>query len=168
MKRIFVREEYCIGCRLCEIYCVTAHSRYPNDVLRAFKKDENRPLPRVLVEEKGPLSFAFQCRHCDETSCVKACISGAMYKDLKTGVITIDAEKCVGCWTCILACPYGAIQRDERNRRVAFKCDLCGEWGEIPACVKNCPNEALVFLDVKEDEFTRIDTYSAGAVPAEE
>lgn len=152
MKRVYVKEEYCIGCRLCEIYCVTAHSRYPRDVLRAFKRDENRPLSRILVEEKGPLSFAFQCRHCEEPSCVKACISGAMRKDPETGLVTSDAERCVGCWTCIVACPYGAIQRDEKSGK-AFKCDLCCDWGEIPACVKNCPNEALVFVDIREAVF---------------
>jgi len=150
MKRVYVREEYCIGCRLCEIYCIMAHSCYPYDVLKAFKKDKNRPLPRILVEEKGPLSFAFQCRHCDEPECVKACISGAMHKDRETGIVICDTEKCVGCWTCIAACPYGAARRNERSGK-AVKCDLCSNWGEIPACVKYCPNEALVFLDIKED-----------------
>lgn len=147
MKRIYAREEHCIGCRLCEVYCITAHSAYPNDVLRAFKRQKNRPLPSVVVEEERPLSFALQCRHCDEPECVKSCITGAMQKDPETGVVTNDAAKCVGCWTCIVACPYGVIKRDERERKVASKCDLCSGTGGVPACVKNCPNEALVFLD---------------------
>jgi len=136
------------------------HFRYPHDVLRAFKRDKERPLPRVLVEERGPLSFALQCRHCDEPNCVKACISGAMRKDPETGVVVNDAEKCVGCWTCIVACHYGAVRRDERSGKVASKCDLCYGWGEIPACVKNCPNEALVYIDIKEDEVTKQDNSS--------
>jgi carbon-monoxide dehydrogenase iron sulfur subunit len=56
--------------------------------------------------------------------------------------VTVDAEKCIGCWTCIIACPYGALSRDA-NSRTVIKCDLCPER-EIPACVLNCPNEALV------------------------
>ncbi|MHB1127046.1 MAG: 4Fe-4S dicluster domain-containing protein [Bacillota bacterium] len=149
MQRVYAREEYCVGCRLCEVYCVVAHSRYPNDVVNAFKKDKNRPLPKVTVEENKPVSFALQCRHCDEAYCTKACITGAMSKDPLTGVVTNNDDRCVGCWTCILACPFGAIARDERGRKVASKCDLCSGTGDIPACVKQCPNEALVYTECK-------------------
>jgi len=145
MKRIYVREEYCVGCRLCEIHCIVAHSKYKNDIVKAFKKDPVRPISRVLVEENQPISFAVQCRHCEDAPCTKACITGAMQKDPETGVVTVDQERCVGCWTCILVCPYGAIQRDEQGKSIASKCDLCIERGTVPACVENCPNNALVF-----------------------
>ncbi|KKM10196.1 4Fe-4S ferredoxin [Clostridiales bacterium PH28_bin88] len=146
MKRVYAREEYCVGCRLCEVHCVVAHSRY-KDIVKAFKKDNHRPLPRIFVEENRPVSFALQCRHCEEAHCTKACITGAMQKDPVTGVVICDESRCVGCWTCILACPFGAIARDERGKKVASKCDLCSGSGDIPACVKNCPNEALVFVE---------------------
>ncbi len=143
MKRIYAREEYCIGCRLCEIYCSAVHTKYPNDLVKAFKKVEVRPVPRVKVEEDKPLSFALQCRHCEEPHCLSACITGAMYRDEETGAILNDKERCVGCWTCILVCPYGAIFRDEGAGKVVAKCDFCLEQGN-PACVENCPNGALV------------------------
>jgi len=54
-------------------------------------------------------------------------------------------EKCIGCWTCIVACPYGVLIRDLNNKTV-IKCDLC-PGREIPACVVNCPNEALVYVE---------------------
>jgi len=146
VKKVYVREEYCIGCHLCEVYCVMAHSRYPNDLLKAFKKDNHLPLPRLWVEEKGPLTFAFQCRHCEEPHCVSACITGALQKDTTTGVVTCEQERCVGCWTCVLACPYGAIRRDKEKGKMV-KCDLCSNWGETPACVLHCPNEALIFVE---------------------
>lgn len=99
------------------------------------------------MEESGPLSFSLQCRHCDEPSCVYACLTGAMYKDEETGAVVHDAERCVGCWTCLLFCPNGAIAKDTANGKVVAKCDLCG--GEVtPACVANCPNEALVLEEV--------------------
>ena len=53
----------------------------------------------------------------------------------------------MGCWTCIMVCPYGAIIMDKEGKVVA-KCDLCQGFDE-PACVANCPNEALVFKEVK-------------------
>jgi carbon-monoxide dehydrogenase iron sulfur subunit len=144
MIRIYPREEYCIGCRLCEIHCTVQHSKSRN-IIKAFKS-EPRAQKRVEVEEEGHLSFALQCRHCEEAPCVTACLSGAMSKDPKTGAVTSDPDRCIGCWTCILVCPYGAIRRAP-DGHVAGKCDLCPDR-EVPACVANCPNEALVMEEV--------------------
>ncbi|MEW5944936.1 MAG: 4Fe-4S dicluster domain-containing protein [bacterium] len=141
-KRIYAREEVCIGCRLCEVYCITEHSE-SKDVIKAFRRERPRQLARVVVEERRPLSFALQCRHCEEPLCVYSCISGAMYLD-EEGAVRHNEEMCVGCWTCIMVCPYGAIRRDEAGRKVASKCDLC-PGRETPACVENCPNRALVY-----------------------
>ena len=146
MKRIWVKEEVCIGCRLCEIHCLVQHSR-TKKIIKAFKEEYPRPLSRVLVEEKGPLSFALQCRHCDDAPCVSACITGAMQRDEKTGAIINDPDRCIGCWTCIMVCPYGAILRDEEGKKIASKCDLCPDE-EIPVCVLNCPNEALTYEEI--------------------
>ena len=146
MKRIWVKEEVCIGCRLCEIHCLVQHSR-TKKIIKAFKEEYPRPLSRVLVEERGPLSFALQCRHCDDAPCVSACITGAMQRDEKTGAIINDPDRCIGCWTCIMVCPYGAILRDEEGKKIASKCDLCPDE-EIPVCVLNCPNEALVYEEI--------------------
>ena len=145
MKRIYAKEEVCIGCRLCEIHCITQHSR-SKKIIKAFKEDSDRLVPRLFVEEKGPLSFAVQCRHCEDAPCVAACMTGAMQKDPVTGAVSQDADKCVGCWMCIMVCPAGAIRRNAAQGRIASKCDLCGGEG-TPVCVANCPNEALVYED---------------------
>jgi len=145
LKRIYIKEEYCIGCRLCEVYCQVKHSK-SKKIIKAFKKEQSDNAPRVLVEEIGHNSFAIQCRHCTDAPCVEACISGAMKKNEKTGVVTCDEEKCVGCWSCIMVCPYGVIKSNATQNKVASKCDLCVDE-EIPVCVKNCPNEALRFGD---------------------
>lgn len=141
LKRIYVNEEVCIGCGLCRVFCQVEHS-VSKDIIKAFKREAPCPLPRIRIERKGEVSFSFQCRHCDEPWCVYSCLTGAMSRDAATGMVSVDAEKCMGCWTCILACPNGALTRDMGNRVVA-KCDLCPER-EVPVCVANCPNEALV------------------------
>jgi len=149
MKRVFAKEEYCVGCGLCQVHCITAHSPYKNNIVKAYKKTFPRPLPRVTVERDRPVSFALQCRHCEEANCTKACITGAMQKDPVTGIVTNDESRCVGCWTCILVCPHGAVMRDERDKKVAAKCDMCSGFDNAPACVGNCPNGALEY---REDE----------------
>ena len=151
MKRIVVHEQYCIGCRLCEIHGLVAHSRggrtplssMASRIVKAYKGELPRPEPRVLVEEKGHLSFAVQCRHCEDAPCIDACISGAMYRT-EDGAVLCDEDRCVGSWMCVMVCRYGVIRRSQG--KIASKCDLCaGE--DVPACVANCPNEALTLSE---------------------
>jgi len=143
MKRIYVNEEYCIACRLCEIHCLAAHS-HSKKVIKAFKEELEQSVPRLLFEEEGPLSFAMPCRHCVDAPCVEACITGAMHRDVETGAVLCDEDQCVGCWTCIMVCPFGVIQGNVKGRKAVSKCDLC--YGkDTPACVAHCPNEALVY-----------------------
>ena len=104
---------------------------------------KDKPLfPRIHIEGDEKISFAVSCRHCTDPLCVKSCIAGAISK--QDGVVHIDKEKCVGCFTCVLVCPYGALSPSESG--VMQKCELCAEnsSGE-PACVKGCPNRAIVY-----------------------
>lgn len=146
MKRIYAKEEVCIGCRLCEVHCIVRHSKSRN-IIKAFRSEHPRPVARITVEEDGALSFGLQCRHCDEPACVYGCIGGAMHKQ-DDGTVMVDEDKCIGCWTCILSCPYGMIKRSKTDKHVAAKCDMCGGI-DVPACVANCPNEALVVEEVE-------------------
>jgi carbon-monoxide dehydrogenase iron sulfur subunit len=142
MKRVRAKEEVCIGCRLCEIACIVEHSESKN-IIRAYKSETKRPEARNCVEEKGSLTFSVNCRHCDEPLCVAVCIAGAMVKDEETGVVRHDEEKCAGCWSCVMSCPYGVIKMNP-SRGKAVKCDLCS-GRTLPACVQACPNRAIVF-----------------------
>ncbi|MDR1939969.1 MAG: 4Fe-4S binding protein [Clostridiales bacterium] len=138
MKKIYVQEEWCLKCRLCEYVCAYANSGCENIVF-ALK---NRPIsPRITVEDDGKICFAVSCRHCDDPSCLKGCISGAISK--ADGVVRIDKNKCVGCLTCVLSCPYGAISVGPEG--TATKCELCiGNAGGTPMCVRFCPNRAII------------------------
>lgn len=145
MKRIFVNEERCLGCRLCEWECAFANSGLD----RMFKLknrfiSEFTPRIRVEGEPNGKINFAVSCRHCTDPVCVHSCIAGALFKDDK-GVVGINRDKCVGCFTCVLVCPYGAIM-PAADGKIATKCELCTDnsFGE-PNCVKHCPNRAIVY-----------------------
>ena len=141
MKRVYVNEEWCLGCHLCEYNCAFANSG-ETDMVKALK---GKPIyPRIHVEDGGKddIHFAVSCRHCTDPICVKSCISGAL--SIGGGVISIDQSKCVGCLTCVLVCPYGALSPNGDG--VMQKCELClqNSCGE-PACVKGCPNRAIVY-----------------------
>jgi carbon-monoxide dehydrogenase iron sulfur subunit len=140
VKKVYVNEDVCMGCGLCRVYCRTEHSEM-KDIVKSYKKEIPRPLPRVRVEKLGANSFSVQCQHCEQPWCVYSCLTGAMTKDPVTGVVTVDENKCMGCWTCIVACPNGALTRDI-SKKVVAKCDLCPDR-ELPVCVANCPNGAL-------------------------
>lgn len=139
MKRVYVNEEWCLGCHLCEYNCAFANSGM-NSMVKALK---DKPIyPRIRVEENDKITYAVSCRHCDDPICVKSCISGALTKE--DGVICIDHDKCVGCLTCVLVCPYGAVAPGENG--VMQKCELClGNHAGAPACVTGCPNKAIVY-----------------------
>ena len=150
MKRVYVNEDWCLGCHLCEFYCAFANSG-EKDMSKAFKLCKDAA-PRIRVEEGDGINFAVQCRHCQDPACVKGCIAGALTKN-ENGVIEINTDKCVGCYTCVLSCPYGCIVIDPKNQgRTVTKCELCtrNSAGE-PAWAANCPNRAFVFEERGEE-----------------
>ncbi|GHT49906.1 4Fe-4S ferredoxin [Endomicrobiia bacterium] len=150
MKKIYAFESKCLGCGLCEVYCRTSHSK-SKDVIKAHKQEDITSA--IVIEEilqSGTVSyFALQCRHCKSPKCVKACISGAMYKDEK-GLVRNDKEKCVSCLSCVLVCSFGAIKKSNDGKAIS-KCDLCIDYG-ASLCVENCPNDAIKLLDEGDAE----------------
>ena len=139
MKPVYVNEKWCLGCHLCEYYCAFASSDKPQMDIALKNVKIN---PKIRIEEKDGISFAVSCRHCKEPLCVKGCITGAL--SIKDGVISIDHNKCVGCYTCILSCPYGAISPSDDG--AVQKCELCVKTSKgVPQCVQGCPNGAIVF-----------------------
>ena len=139
MKRVYVNEQWCLGCHLCEYYCAFANSG-KSDMVKALKGAAVHPNIRI-EEGPGGISFAVACRHCSEPLCVRGCISGAL--QVRDGVVTIDESKCVGCYACVASCPYGAVLPGAHG--AVQKCELCTQSGGVPACVEHCPNKAIVF-----------------------
>jgi Fe-S-cluster-containing dehydrogenase component len=63
------------------------------------------------------------------------------------GIVFVDESLCVGCKSCMLACPWGAPQWNPETRKVV-KCDYCMDrldQGLLPACVNNCTTGCLHF-----------------------
>lgn len=144
MKEILINLEHCLGCKTCELACAVEHSESKNLFAALF--ESMAPVSRVYVEAGQQFNFPLQCRHCTDAQCIRACISGALWRDENTGLVNHDREKCVGCWMCVMACPFGVIAQD-RRAQVALKCDRCPER-DVPACVASCPTKAISLAEV--------------------
>ncbi len=139
MKRVYVNEKWCLGCHLCEYNCAFANSGLKN----MAKLKGQKIYPRIRVEGDEKITFAISCRHCEDPICIKSCISGALSKT-PDGMVEIDKSRCVGCLTCVLVCPYGAVIQDGDG--AVQKCELCLKNSSgAPACVAGCPNGAIVY-----------------------
>lgn len=151
MKEILIEVSRCVGCKSCTLACAVEHSQSKS----LFGALQERPLPRprVFVEAADKLKAPLQCRHCEEPPCAAVCVFGALQWDQKKGVVNHLREKCLGCWMCVMVCPFGVIAREE-ERKVALKCDRCPER-ERPACVEACPTRALTFTEVEAAEKAR-------------
>jgi formate dehydrogenase iron-sulfur subunit len=144
----------CKGCRGCEYDCADANGLpepIPKKDIKGLRKpDENH---RTVVNEfntsKGKVFAKMQCMHCNEPACAAACLTQAMSKT-EQGPVIWRGDKCMGCRYCMVSCPFDIpkFEYHSPNPKIQ-KCTMCFETrvqkGGIPACVENCPNEALQF-----------------------
>jgi len=159
---VLVDTTLCIGCRKCEFACNDVNG-LPNQPIITFDDKsvfvEQRRLTDTQFtvvnryEGKGfegrPLDVKIQCMHCEQPTCVSACIVGALEKQ-PNGPVTYDTWKCIGCRYCMVACPFQvpAYEYDNALTPRVMKCPLCFaqlEEGKLPGCVDICPEEALTF-----------------------
>jgi len=134
-QRVVLNLDRCISCRSCSAACYYGHRGMPNV---AFG---------VVAEGTLPLI----CRQCEEPACVDACPVNALRKE-PSGVTVRSQMLCIGCLSCVYACPFGVISPVLTRRQVA-KCDYCEdllEEGMIPRCVSACTSGALGFCKCDE------------------
>ena len=143
MKQLYYKVDKCLGCKSCEIACAVAHSI--SDELFKALKEEILSLPRKKVLPSKGKNYPVSCRHCKEPKCVDACMAYALTYDKEKGMVLHNEERCVGCWMCVMACPYGAI-RPNIKAKIPVRCDKCKDKDE-PACVKACPTGAIIWQE---------------------
>lgn len=138
----------CIGCETCMAACLLKHLK-PGDIGE----------PRLHLVKTLSVSAPVACHHCEDAPCVRSCPVHALYHE-SDGRVAVRKGRCIGCYSCVMACPFGAIdiagtQRvdpiaDMRTDRVSpfpLKCDLCYDRPEGPCCVQACPNDGLKLVD---------------------
>ena len=157
----------CVGCNSCVIACKAGRGT-PKGVF----------WNRVLEQEEGEVPHSrrifwpMRCMQCEDPACLSVCPTGAT-SQRHDGIVLIDAQKCVGCKACILACPYDArtLWEDEigyfnesmtpyeeiayraHRKGTVQKCDFCAERlaeGSRPYCVESCLTGALILGDLDD------------------
>ena len=150
----------CVGCQSCEIACAEEHKLPepdPNDyptTKEVRKANENRrSVINAYETSKGERYIKNQCMHCNQPACASACLTQAMHKTEEGPVIWRD-NKCMGCRYCMVSCPYDVPKFEYHSSNPNIeKCNMCFDRikeGLQPACVENCPAEALTFETRRE------------------
>src|SRR5512140_647514 len=161
----------CIGCKACEVACKEWND-VPDDgfTWSGLSYDNTGALghstwrhvkfiERDVVWGMGGnaaehISWEFSsdvCKHCEVAGCLEACPTGSIVRT-EFGGVYVQPDVCNGCGYCVVACPFGVIQKNEADGR-AFKCTFCYDRqleGEIPACAKACPTESIKFGEIGE------------------
>jgi formate dehydrogenase iron-sulfur subunit len=170
-KGFFTDTTVCIGCKACEVAC-KEWNQLPDDgfVFSGMSYDNTgdlgastwrhvsfieRPVP-LSGQETGLGDFSWLmmsdvCKHCQRAGCLEACPTGAIVRT-EFDTVYVQPDICNGCGYCVVACPFGVIDRREDDGR-AWKCTMCYDRlgdGLEPACAKACPTDSIQFGDIDE------------------
>jgi Fe-S-cluster-containing dehydrogenase component len=157
----------CVGCRTCEAACNKEQNlpmpAKPFNDMSVHDEVRHGGLPRRTSEKaytvvnkyevegrEHPLFRKVQCNHCQEPGCLTSCFVNA-YTKTPEGAVIYDPKVCVGCRTCMIACPFyiPAYSYSSAINPVIKKCIMCYDtrlkFGRPPACVESCPQQVMTF-----------------------
>jgi formate dehydrogenase iron-sulfur subunit len=141
-KAMLIDIKKCIGCGSCAAACKQTHG------LNTDPEPTLSDTAFTVIEARGDKFVRKLCMHCNDPACASACPVGAIKKS-SLGPVVYDADKCIGCRYCMLACPY-QVPRYQWTKLAPFvkKCNMCAErvsTGGQPACTEACPVQASIF-----------------------
>jgi Fe-S-cluster-containing dehydrogenase component/formate-dependent nitrite reductase membrane component NrfD len=156
----------CIGCHACTVACKSEHN-VPLGVNRTWVKYiETGTFPDVARKFN-----VMRCNQCDDAPCMEICPTSALFR-ADNGVVDFQDDNCIGCKSCMNACPYDALHINP-DTNTAQKCNMCNhrlEVGLEPSCQIVCPTEAITIgdLDDPTSEISKIVARDPVAVRAPE
>ena len=141
-----IDQNRCIGCHACTVACKEEHN---------IAVGVNRTWVKYIEKGDYPDTrrhFAvLRCNHCDDAPCIEICPTVALFRR-SDGIVDFDHERCIGCKSCMQACPYDALYIDP-DRNTAAKCNFDAsrvEMGYKPACEVVCPTQAILSGDLDD------------------
>jgi formate dehydrogenase iron-sulfur subunit len=181
----FTDTSICIGCKACEVAC-KEWNLVPDDGLHFSGEsydntgslgantwrhvafiEQTKPLPVDGGEGADALRWLMSsdvCKHCTHAACLDVCPTGALFRT-EFGTVVVQQDVCNGCGYCVPACPFGVIDRRERDDvpvigtedvagiGTTHKCTLCYDRlkdGMEPACAQACPTKSIQFGPLDE------------------
>lgn len=142
-KVLVVDQQKCTGCRQCELVCSVYHTGASNP---------SRSRIKVFKWEHAGIYLPLICNHCEKAYCLEVCPTKACHREPELNHrVVIDKILCIGCKTCIMACPFDHPFFDVKER-VTVKCDFCD--GD-PQCVAFCYAKAIYFVDTDNIQMSK-------------
>ena len=136
----------CIGCHACTVACKSEHD-VPLGVNRTWVKYiETGTFPDVARKFS-----VMRCNQCDDAPCMAICPTNALFR-ADNGVVDFQDDNCIGCKSCMNACPYDALYINPETN-TAHKCNMCNHRVEVglePSCQIVCPTEAIIIGDLDD------------------
>jgi len=134
----------CIGCHACTTACKSEH-----DVAVGVNRTYVKQVEKGEFPNTRRIFSVMRCNHCTDAPCVEICPVEALHTR-EDGIVDFDNNRCIGCKSCMQACPYDALYIDPENNTAA-KCNYCAhrvDVGREPACVTVCPEHAIIAGDM--------------------
>ena len=145
-----IDQHRCIGCHACTVACKEEHN-IPVGVNRTWVKY----VEKGVYPDTRRHFAVLRCNHCDDAPCIEICPTVALFRR-PDGIVDFDNERCIGCKSCMQACPYDALYIDP-DRNTAAKCNFDAsrvEMGYKPACEVVCPTQAILSGDLDDANST--------------
>lgn len=135
----------CIGCHACTVAC-----KSENDVPIGVNRTWVKYIEKGVYPNTTRHFSVMRCNHCQDAPCVEICPVTALFTR-QDGIVDFDPRRCIGCKSCMQACPYDALYIDPETHTAA-KCNYCAHRIDIglePACVNVCPEHAIISGDME-------------------
>ena len=146
----------CIGCHACTVACKSEH-----DVAIGVNRTHVKYIEKGVFPDASRSFSVHRCNHCEDAPCTTICPTSALHTRMD-GIVDFDNDRCIGCKSCMQACPYDALYIDP-DTNTAAKCNYCAhriDTGYEPACVVICPTEAIISGDL-DDAHSKIASFVA-------
>ena len=106
-----IDQRKCIGCHACTVAC-KEENQVPLGVNRTWVKY----IEKGAFPDTRRYFTVMRCNHCDNAPCVTICPTVALYRR-PDGIVDFDGARCIGCKSCMQACPYDALYIDPEDRK---------------------------------------------------
>lgn len=150
-KFIYADPNKCIGCLNCELACAASHMNIDIDTAYNLILNGEKLYSRNRVIKINNKTAPMQCMQCPDAPCLEACPMEII--KFEGNFVKYYEENCIGCESCTMVCPYGAVvmaPNEKENapisKMVALTCNLCGGENKIQACINICPTDAISLI----------------------